>query len=510
MSRLSVTVWAVVLGMLTVVYAVQRAELRRARSALQGAAPASAQPAVRAAARAASADSEERVRPEAAGRSEPGTGVVSGARSRKTSGMKRMETALKMMRNSPAFRRLLKSQMERQLERDYASLYRQLGLAEPAPLAELLRKKAGIRMEAEMEAAFGDLDREDQRRLRREAAAAERQVEQEIKDLLGEAGYQVYQEYLASVPERQQVAVFKEKLRSMDLDLSPSQEDALVALMHRARSAPLTLDEDPEVYALSTSLPEERNLKPEQMNLKRMEVFHQRYMDIAEEILTPEQQKVFEEYLNQWQDFWTSVAEYQPSPDVESHDRAETDVGRLGDVLASPVTVNAAVTEPQQWGDVPGGSSCSVHRTEGNMLGAQFDVNAGWGAGLTFFPEHTVKNSDSSANAAGARRLSVRLKAPAGVQLRLGLLESGVDWPQAQRFNGVSGADGEAFRHPGFTTVNGWQVYSIPLSELRLNGGYGNQRGNRVIDTQAIRGIEILLPGGQPSCRMEIDWVRLE
>lgn len=78
------------------------------------------------------------------------------------------------------------------------------------------------------------------------------------------------------------------------------------------------------------------------------------------------------------------------------------------------------------------------------------------------------------------------------------------------RFDGANGADGEAYRHPGLTTQHGWQVYRIPLSELKLNGGYSNQKGNRMIDTQAIKGIEILVPGGQPSCELEIESLRLE
>lgn len=422
---------------------------------------------------------------------------------------KRLMAIVNSLRDNPVFRRVVRAQAQRHVDKTYASLYRQLRLAEATPLSDLLKRKVAVGVEASMAIEFGDLSREERRQVMRAAAKAEQAIESEIEKLLGPEGYDVYQDYVQTLPEREQVGLFKEKLFSAGLDLAPSQEDALVALMHEARGAPLTVEENPEVYSLSTHLPEERGLKPEQMELKRMEVIHQRYLDIAASVLTPDQLIVYEEYLNQMQDVWSTHAECWPSPDVESHDRAPAEVGRDA-TLSGPVTVSAASSKPQQWGDVRGGSSSTVYQTEGNMLGARFDVGSGWGSGLTFWPESAVMNEDKSVNASGSQRLTARLKAPAGVRVRFGLLESGVDWPTAGSFPGANSADGEAFRHEGVLTQDGWQTYSIPLSELKINGGYGNQKGNRVIDTQAIKGIEILVPGGQPGCDMEIDWVRLE
>ena len=416
----------------------------------------------------------------------------------------------RMLMKNPAFQRMLRAQAEREMNKQYAALYRKLGMTDSSPLAELLRQRALVYVDS---MTRGDVDNptaEERNKLWREARAAEKEIENQIKELLGPDAYAEYEAYEETVPERRQMEVLKEKLYSAGLGLAPSQEEALVALMHDARVTPLTLEENAEVYALSTSLPEERKMKPEQMELKRMEALHQRYMDNAAKILTPEQLIVYEEYLNQWQDYWKTLADYQPSPDVESHDRADAKVANDNKMLAQPVNVNAGESEPEQWGDVQNGSSSTVSRTSGNVLGVKFDVGSGWGSGLTFSPDAPVKNSDKTANAAGAAYLTVRLKAPAGINIRFGLLESGVNWPQAQSFSGASGADGEAYRHPGITTLNGWQVYRIPLSELKLNGGYGNQKGNRTIDTQAIKGIEILVPGGQPSVEMEIESMRLE
>lgn len=423
---------------------------------------------------------------------------------------KRMGQIGRMLRDNPAFHRLMRAQAEREVDKEYAALYRKLGLKNSSPLAELLKQKATRMADAMTKSHSGDLTDAERQTLWREAEEAGENVESQIKELLGSDAYAVYEEYNNTLQERQQVEALKEKLYSAGLDLAPSQEEALVSLLHQARIAPLTPEENAEVYALSTSLPEKRHMKPELVELKRMEAIHQRYLDGAAQFMTPEQLKVYEEYLNQWHDYWDTLADYQPSPDIESHDGAEAKVASDAKMPAQPVHVSAGESEPEQWGDVQNGSSCTVSRTSGNMLGVKFDVGSGWGSGLTFYPDAPAKNADNTVNAAGAGYLTVRLKAPAGITLRFGLLESGANWLQATRFDGVNGADGEAYRHPGIITQDGWQTYRIPLTELKLNGGFGNQKGNRTIDTPAIKGIEILVPGGQPSCEVEIESLRLD
>ena len=403
--------------------------------------------------------------PEADAASAAGSDSVSGAAEKSesvsSSNRDRQKKMFRMLMKTPAFRRMLRAQAEREMNKQYAALYRKLGMTDSSPLAELLRQKALVYVDA---MTRGDIDNptaEERNKLWREARAAEEEIEKQIKELLGAEAYAEYEAYEETIPERRQMDVLKEKLYSAGLGLAPSQEEALIALMHEARTAPLTPEENAEVYALSTSLPEERNLKPEQMELKRMEALHQRYLDAAAQILTPEQLKVYEEYLNQWQDYWSTLADYQPSPDVESHDRADAKVANDDQTLAQPVNVDAGKSEPEQWGDNQNGSSSTVTRTSGNMLGVKFDVGSGWGSGLTFSPEAAAMNSDETVNAAGAAYLTVRLKAPAGINVRFGLLESGADWFQSAVFSGANGADGEAYRHPGLTTQAGWQTYTF-------------------------------------------------
>ncbi len=417
----------------------------------------------------------------------------------------------KRLADDPVFRRVAHAAAERQVDKDYATLFQTLDPEEATALAELLKLKADLGIDASLQFNAGGLTREERWKLWDETRLAQASVEKQIQDLLGADGYAQYQDYVSTLAERQQVSIFKEKLFSAGLELSPSQEELLVQAMYRARHTPLTEEENPDVYWLSTHLPEERKLKPEQMELRRLEAIYDRYLKGAESFLTPDQLAVLEEYLNQDHDVWDAQADYMPSPDVVSNDRADASVGNEGTAGTSMrLTTGEQDIVPQQWGDQQGGSSSTIYRTKGNMLGVMMEPGSGWGSGLTFWPAQAAANGEPVANAAGATKMVVRIKAPAGVTLRLGLLESGVNWPQAQSFQGESGADGEAYRHPGFVTQEGWQTYTIPLSELKLNGGYGNQTGNRRIDTQGVKGLEILMPGGQSSVDMEVEFVGLE
>jgi hypothetical protein len=239
-------------------------------------------------------------------------------------------------------------------------------------------------------------------------------------------------------------------------------------------------------------------------------VNNQRYLEAAKAILTPEQYEIYADSLGEDTDQVAFHKDAFPGQEIESNEGAPVAVGSPKTPLPQPVTVPAATTQNEIWGDGAGGSKASIHPVEGNVLDIQTDLGSGWGNGITFLPGGTAPNADGSLNAQGAKTITARIYAPAGVNLRFGVTESGSGWSGSKEFPGENGADGEAFRHAGVTTKDGWQTYTIPLSDLKLNGGWGNQKGNRTVDTQAIRGLEILVPGGQADVHMQVDWVRLQ
>jgi hypothetical protein len=342
-------------------------------------------------------------------------------------------------------------------------------------------------------------------------AAREREaIEAQIRALLGDDAYEIYDSYADTLPQRRDLEAFKTKLFGAGLDLTWEQEDALLKMMQAESRRAISADEDPVLSQVAALLPEERNVPESEIYMRRLALYNERFLAAAGGILTPEQMKLYEDYLGEAENQDVHYVNQSGPWDVESNDRAPVTVATATAPLAAPVAVPAATSANNTWGDYHGGSSMEVYASDSGTLVMETDLGTGWGTGITFWPGSDVPNSDGSVNAAGATKIVARINAPAGATLRFGVLESGAQWSGAPTFEGANGADGEAFRHEGVTTTAGWQEYTIPLSSLKLNGGFGNQHGNRTIDAQALKGIEVLVPGGQQDVVLEIDSIRVE
>jgi len=408
---------------------------------------------------------------------------------------------------------LARSRIENRVDEEYANFLRQMAPAQARQLRELLIAAGTNNSPYYLKLGNRNLTPAERNQILADIAHGRQVISEATAALLGEAGLQRLDEYRATRQDRRQVAALKETMYGAGLDLTAEQNEALVEMMRQARAQLVTAEEEPEMAALSRLLPEERGergLTPQAMELRSQELYQARYLQGATNILSPPQMEMYEQFLRQQLDAAETQADYQPAPMPDYNDRATVHVGRVTETLATPVAVDMAQAAFSTWGNNSHGSSLSATNTAAGTLALKAAAGSGWGAGITFWPDHSVKNADDSVNAAGARSIVARVRAPAGVNLRVGLLESGAPPLQAQPFAGANGADGEAFRHEGITTTEGWQTYTIPLTDMKLNGGYGNQHGNRTIDAQAISGIEVLFPGGQSNTEMEIEWVRLE
>ncbi len=411
---------------------------------------------------------------------------------------------------NPAIRNLAASQIGQQIDITYADYFKTLPAEQAKALRELLAANQLSALDLQFAAMQENLSKEDRKELLEKMREQWENNRKQINELLGEEELQKLTEYEQSAQDRAQMTGLKEAMYGAGLDLNDTQARALIEMMRTAREQQLTTDEDAELYALSTKLPEERNITQQEAFLRWQELYHNRYMDGAAGILSPAQLEVFEQYLNQQLDIAESFADFKPETLPESTDRAPVELGRSSHTLSTPVNVPAHDTHFITWGDDHSGSRLAATKTANNTLEIDARTGSGWGCGITFSPSYHAKNSDDSIDASGARQIVARIRGPADATLRFGLIESGADWPNARQYNGVNGADGEGFRHEGISTMEGWQVYTIPLSEFRLLGGYGNQAGNRIIDVQALRGVEILFPGGQADAVFEVDWIKLQ
>ena len=418
------------------------------------------------------------------------------------------------LQNDPAVRRLAHAQTAKMVNKDYADLFKYLKIspADADKLSQLLQGKYNLDVDLFLDLSNSGYNNAQRQALIRDAREARFRIEEQIAAILGTEDYTTYLDYVDTIPQRRELAGYKDKLFAAGIDLTWDQEDKLIRAMRENSQRGVTEEENPLLAEIGHLLPEERVGKAtaEDIYIEQMKVQHERLLADAKSILTDDQYRLLQDYVTDQEKSSKLWADLMPSNETESNDRATVKVGGSQGTPAQPVSVIAATAAQVTWGDDAGGSSAKIYKTDGNTLGIHAEVSSGWGSGITFWPTGSAQNDDGSVNASGAQEIVARIKAPAGVTLRFGLLESGSGWSGAPDFTGAAGADGEAFRHEGIQTQDGWQTYTIPLSQLKLNGGYGNQKGNRTIDVQAIKGIEILIPGGQPNADLEIDSVRLQ
>jgi len=179
-----------------------------------------------------------------------------------------------------------------------------------------------------------------------------------------------------------------------------------------------------------------------------------------------------------------------------------------GRPLEKSLVIQAREASHVTWGDLGAGA-----RVDASPAGDHLVLSScprGWGCGITFTPTSAPSNPDGSHNLLGATALAVRLRAPAGFRFSLGITESGAAPLGEQTYDGFGDADGESFRLPEQVADGEWRDYVLPLSSVSVHTGYGNQRGNCILDTEAIRDVDLLFPGGQPDSRVELEWVRVE
>lgn len=121
----------------------------------------------------------------------------------------------------------------------------------------------------------------------------------------------------------------------------------------------------------------------------------------------------------------------------------------------------------------------------------------GWGAGLQMLTAPTLPTNGKAVNLLGARRVVITLKAPKGFRFIFQLNESGHGAAGGQTYNGEAQADGEAYQGPEMAGTGRMTRYEIELEQMTPNTGYGNQRGNKVVDVQAVDHLGFYFPSRQ-------------
>lgn len=129
-------------------------------------------------------------------------------------------------------------------------------------------------------------------------------------------------------------------------------------------------------------------------------------------------------------------------------------------------------------------------------LSARLDPR-GWGAGVSLRPPASVAKpiGTNAFSILGRRGAEIRLSASRPAKCRIQLVETGAGPVGEQAYAGLDGADGEVYISYPLALASGENILRVEWDALDVHEHYGNQRGNRRIDLQALLSIDLYLPG---------------
>jgi hypothetical protein len=144
------------------------------------------------------------------------------------------------MASNPEFQRLLAIQMKGRISQTYGPLFKALNLS-PDQLAQfqgLLADKQQALMDTLAAAREQGINpRTDQDGFKTLVSQAESQVDQNIQQALGDAGFQQYQQYQETLPERNVVNSLQQQLSYTQTPLTDDEASQMVALLAQNQPA---------------------------------------------------------------------------------------------------------------------------------------------------------------------------------------------------------------------------------------------------------------------------------
>ena len=210
-----------------------------------------------------------------------------------------MSDIAKMMKN-PGMKDMIRAQQKGQLDLLYGSLFKCLQLSD----TELEAFKSAL-LDRQMALVDSSMDMMNSAATPEEKKAATDRMKEttaaydaQIKELLGDDNYAMYQSYEATQAERMQVSLFKGSLGGGD-QISEEQEDSLIQAMHEERNkfqSSVSGVDDKQATDSSQFTPEKITKLLEE-NSKLQEL----YVTRAAAILTPSQLEQFKANQKQQQ-----------------------------------------------------------------------------------------------------------------------------------------------------------------------------------------------------------------
>jgi len=207
------------------------------------------------------------------------------------------------MFKDPKMREMIKSQQKAVLgpmiDKQYSDLFKQLNLTpeQSAAFKDLLQKKMLTGADAGFSLMDDSLDSSQRADIAKQVKSQVDDVDNQIKDYLGDDNYKAFQAYEKSVPDRMSVGQFSDQFAGTPNALTGAQQDQLVQAMSDARNnfkwTSGLNQRDPGMSGDMASLLTEDNINK---FVQECEQFDQQVLVQAQQILSPEQFNEFKDF----------------------------------------------------------------------------------------------------------------------------------------------------------------------------------------------------------------------
>jgi hypothetical protein len=207
------------------------------------------------------------------------------------------------MFKDPKMREMIKSQQKAVLgpmiARQYGDLFKQLNLTPDQATAfkDLIQKKMLAGTDAGFAMMDDSLDASQRADIAKQVKSQTDDVDNQIKQFLGDDNYQAFQSYEKTVPDRQSVGQFNDQFAGSANALTAAQQDQLAQAMSDARNnftwtSGLNQRDSGATGDMAALLTEDNINK----FVQEREQFDQQFLSRAQSILSPEQFTAFQDF----------------------------------------------------------------------------------------------------------------------------------------------------------------------------------------------------------------------
>ncbi|HWN94013.1 MAG TPA: hypothetical protein VNT99_03185 [Methylomirabilota bacterium] len=211
---------------------------------------------------------------------------------------KGMGEMLGKMMKDPAMREMMREQQKVAINMMYSGLFKDLNLSpEEKEKFKTLLTDAQMKNLDSAQGLFGGEDKQGSAEaIAKQTAEAKTQTDAEIKALLGDERFAIYEDYQKNMGERMQLDQFKSQIAAENMPLRDDQAVQLSQIMKEEKAAV-----PPIIPTDQTQMPTKEQLTAENLEkqMQWMEDYNRRVLARAQSVLSPDQFKQYQTFQEQ-------------------------------------------------------------------------------------------------------------------------------------------------------------------------------------------------------------------